>query len=176
MKYTLLLIWALILCGCGSRNSRESAVTATEQNTKQAVQIAKEQGTAEIEEPVLTADSIAVTSPVPIGTEKDADHLRLLRARGIQYIEEERYADALALTDEMLKLLGDEKNTCERGAVYYDKALCYVYLKDDVNALEYTMRALAIFDKLGMQDTEEYKDAEYLIGAIEQIAEQKADW
>jgi len=56
---------------------------------------------------------------------------------------------------------------------YYSRAVNFIYENNDVSALEYTMKALLVLEKLELQNDNLYIRCLHLIPAIEEIAERK---
>ena len=56
---------------------------------------------------------------------------------------------------------------------YYNRAVNFIEENNDVSALEYTMKALLVLEKLELQNDSLYMRCLHLISAIEEIAEKK---
>lgn len=86
------------------------------------------------------------------------------------YVEAERYEDALSMVDKALENVNNQFNelTDEHAFIYYDKAACYIYLNNYSSALEFTLKAISVLEKLQMQDDELYNDCLGMIALIEE--------
>ena len=56
---------------------------------------------------------------------------------------------------------------------YCSRAVNYIEERNDVNALEYTMKAFLVLEKLGLQEDKLYSVCTSLLAEIETLAEQK---
>lgn len=87
----------------------------------------------------------------------------LLSDLGQMYIDVERYADALALTDKMFKIA---KEMNEQALVYYNQAYIYKLMGNKESALESAEMAISVLEAFKLQDGKLYNDCLQIIAEI----------